>query len=183
MSNTISRRTLVGLLAAAGGVTLVGCGRTPRNEAADTSNGKSTQLPSAPSATGSNAAAQPAAMTVYRDPSCGCCEAWAKLAEQAGYAVSLIDHQDMPAVKRRHGVPEALASCHTAIVGGFAVEGHVPLADVARLLKVRPAGVRGIAVPGMPRGSPGMEMPDGSKDRFEVIAFDAAGKTTPFRAG
>ena len=95
----------------------------------------------------------------------------------------VVDHPDMPAVKRHHGVPEALASCHTAMVGGYAVEGHVPLADVARLLKERPAGIRGIAVPGMPRGSPGMEMPDGAKDSFQVMAFDAAGKTTTFRAG
>ena len=178
-----TRRTFVGALAAAGGAALAGCGRAPRNQAADTSNGASAQGSSAPPATGSNAAAQTAAMTVYRDPSCGCCEAWAKLAEQAGYAVTLIDHQDMPALKRQHGVPEALASCHTAIVGGYAVEGHVPFDDVARLLKKRPAGVRGIAVPGMPRGSPGMEMPDGSKDAFQVIAFDEAGKTTTFNAG
>ena len=179
MSNEISRRTLVGMLAAAGGVTLAGCGRAPRNEAGNTSQATSTKAAAAPPA---SPAAQPAAMTVYRDPSCGCCEAWAEIARKAGYPVRVVDHQDMPAVKRHHGVPEALASCHTAMVGGYAVEGHVPLADVARLLKERPAGIRGIAVPGMPRGSPGMEMPDGAKDPFQVIAFDAAGKTTKFSA-
>ena len=183
MSNTISRRTLVGLLAAAGGVALAGCGRAPRNQAGDASQASSTKDATASPASQSNPAAQPAAMTVYRDPSCGCCEAWAEIARKAGYPVRVVDHQDMPAIKRHHGVPEALASCHTAIVGGYAVEGHVPLADVARLLKERPAGIRGIAVPGMPRGSPGMEMPDGAKDSFQVMAFDAAGKTTTFRAG
>lgn len=181
MTTIFTRRTFVGALAAAGGTALAGCGRASREEAGGgDANGVSAAGP------GQGASAPPAgrmAMTVYRDPSCGCCEAWAKLAEQAGFAVGLIDHQDMPALKRQHGVPEALASCHTTIVSGYAVEGHVPLADVARLLAERPASIRGIAVPGMPRGSPGMEMPDGSKDRFEVIAFDAAGKTTTFNAG
>lgn len=121
-------------------------------------------------------------MTVYRDPSCGCCEAWADLATGAGYRVSVIDHPDMPAIKKRFGVPEALSSCHTAIVAGYAVEGHVPLEHVARLLEAKPAGIRGIAVSGMPRGSPGMEMPDGSRDPFEVMAFDTAGQATRFEA-
>ena len=119
-------------------------------------------------------------MMVYRDPSCGCCEAWTDLARQAGYQVELVDHPDMPAIKRRYGVPDELASCHTAIVGGYAIEGHVPLEEIARLLKERPSIIRGIAVPGMPRGSPGMEMPDGLKDRFRVMAFDASGKSRVF---
>ena len=122
-------------------------------------------------------------MTVFRDPGCGCCEAWAEQARQAGYTVNLTDRTDMAAVKKQYGVPEQLASCHTTLVSNYAIEGHVPLGDVARLLGERPAGIIGIAVPGMPRGSPGMEMPDGTKDAFEVIAFDAAGKTSRFSAG
>ncbi|HXG80595.1 MAG TPA: DUF411 domain-containing protein [Sphingomicrobium sp.] len=121
-------------------------------------------------------------MTVYRDPSCGCCEAWAEIARNAGYEVTLIDRSDMAAIKRQHGVPESLASCHTALVGGYAIEGHVPLGAVARLLRERPGGLKGIAVPGMPRGSPGMEMPDGSADPFEVVAFDASGMAGVFSA-
>lgn len=120
------------------------------------------------------------AMTVYRDPSCGCCEAWAKIAQDAGYRVQVIDSPDMPGIKRRHSVPAKLASCHTAIVGGYAIEGHVPLKDVGRLLAVRPQGALGIAVPGMPRGSPGMEMPDGSVDPFHVMTFDSVGGITVF---
>lgn len=116
-------------------------------------------------------------MTVFRDPSCGCCEAWAKQARQAGFAASVVDDQDMASVKRRLGVPEALASCHTAQVGGLVFEGHVPLADVRRILSDPPAGITGLAVPGMPRGSPGMEMPDGAKDPFEVIAFGPGRQT------
>ena len=119
-------------------------------------------------------------MTVYRDPSCGCCEAWAALARDSGYEVSVIDHPDMPAIKKRFGVPDGLSSCHTAIVAGYAIEGHVPFEHVARLLETKPAQLRGIAVAGMPRGSPGMEMPDGSKDPFEVMAFDKAGRSTRF---
>jgi hypothetical protein len=120
---------------------------------------------------GGQARANPNGMTVYRDPSCGCCTAWAEQARQAGFEVSVVDDQDMAGVKRRLGVPEELASCHTAQVTGLVFEGHVPLADVRRIMSEPPAGITGLAVPGMPRGSPGMEMPDGAKDAFEVIAF------------
>ena len=116
-------------------------------------------------------------MLVYRDPSCGCCEAWARMARERGYRAELIDDPDMAAVKRRLGVPELLVSCHTAAAGSWVIEGHVPFEQVDRLLRERPAGIRGIAVPGMPRGSPGMEMPDGSRDEFQVIAFDSSGRT------
>ena len=111
------------------------------------------------------------AMTVYRDPNCGCCEAWAKQARQAGFEVTVVDDQDLAEVKRRLGVPEELASCHTAQLAGLVFEGHVPLADLRRIIGEPPAGIVGLAVPGMPRGSPGMEMPDGAKDPYEVIAF------------
>lgn len=124
----------------------------------------------------------PTAMTVFKDPSCGCCSAWAAIARQAGYEVTEQDRSDMAQVKARLGVPDELASCHTALVGGYVIEGHVPMADIQRLLRQRPAALRGLAVPGMPRGSPGMEMPDGSADPFEVVAFDRAGKSRPYRS-
>ena len=120
-------------------------------------------------------------MIVYRDPSCGCCEAWARAAENEGFQAAVIDRPDMQAIKLRHGVPEELASCHTTLVGGYVVEGHVPIADVKRLLAARPGQVRGIAVPGMPLGSPGMEAPDGSKQPFTVMTFDTAGRVTQFK--
>ena len=122
------------------------------------------------------------AMTVYRDPSCGCCKAWAEIARNAGYQVSMIDHPNMPEIKRQYGVPEEVLSCHTAVIGGYAVEGHVPLEDVKRLLERRPPNLKGIAVAGMPLGSPGMEVPDGSRQPFQVVAFDAAGHVSTFRA-
>lgn len=177
MTMSFTRRTFVSATVAAGGLALVGCGSSER-KAANDAEANGLAKPEAP------ASAQPklAAMTVYRDPSCGCCEAWASQARTAGYEVTLIDHSDMRAIKRQHGVPEELVSCHTGIVAGYAIEGHVPFADVERLLKNKPDEVRGIAVPGMPRGSPGMEMPDGVQDKFEVMAFDSAGKATPFVA-
>jgi hypothetical protein len=173
MMSALSRRSMISGLAAAGSLALIGCGSSEkkhdqRGQAPAGRSGSSTPAP------------QAAAMTVYRDPSCGCCEAWAEIARKAGYQVELIDHPDMAAIKRQYDVPDDLLSCHTTIVSGYAIEGHVPLGDVDRLLRERPTGVKGLAVPGMPRGSPGMEMPDGAKDRFEVLAFDAAGKTSVF---
>jgi hypothetical protein len=133
------------------------------------------------------AAAAPAqqrrvAMIVHRDPSCGCCENGAAIAQRAGYAVTLRSEPDMAGLKARMRVPAAVASCHTTVVDGLVVEGHVPLADVARLLRERPAGIVGIGVPGMPAGSPGMEVPDGRVDRFDVLAFDDRGRVRPYSA-
>lgn len=122
-------------------------------------------------------------MTMFRDPSCGCCEAWAGIARQAGFLVRVVDHPDMAAIKQRYDVPEELLSCHTTVVGGYAIEGHVPLDDVKRLLQKRPAQVKGIAVAGMPLGSPGMEVPDGTTQPFKVMAFGAGGQVTTFRNG
>lgn len=127
-------------------------------------------------------AARPAAMamTVYKDPQCGCCTAWAELLRRdARYAVRVVA-TDMAAVKQRLRVPADLASCHTATAGGYVFEGHVPPVDVARLLAAKPKGVIGIAVPGMPAGSPGMEMPDGRRDMFEVVAFAVDGTRRVF---
>lgn len=117
------------------------------------------------------------AMVVYKDPSCGCCKLWVDHVKAAGFAVSVRDSSDVVAVKKRQGVPARLYSCHTAIVGGYVVEGHVPADLVQKLLKERP-NVVGLAVPGMPAGSPGMEQ--GSKEPYEVLTFDAAGKTTVY---
>lgn len=172
--NVIARRTMIAGLAAAGGLALIGCG--PSEKKQDQRAQASARAPGSPAP-----APQAAAMTVFRDPSCGCCEKWAEIAKESGYQVTLVDRPDMPAIKRKYGVPEALASCHTAIVGGYAIEGHVPMEEVARLLKERPSGIKGIAVAGMPRGSPGMEMPDGSKDPFQVMAFDGAGRRSVYR--
>ncbi|WP_340587978.1 DUF411 domain-containing protein [Erythrobacter alti] len=109
--------------------------------------------------------------TMFRDPDCGCCEAWADhIRAEAEAEIVENETADIAEIKTAHGVPQELWSCHTMIVDGYVIEGHVPAADIARLLEQRPEGVRGLAVPGMPIGSPGMEM-DGRTQAYHVIAF------------
>lgn len=111
-------------------------------------------------------------MQVSRDTGCPCCHVWMELMEATRrFRVTMVDAPDLLAFKQKLGVPTGLRSCHTAVVATLVVEGHVPAEDILRLLEQRPAGVRGIAVPGMPRGSPGMEQPNGVVDAYEVIAF------------
>jgi hypothetical protein len=118
---------------------------------------------------------------VSRDAGCGCCHAWMELMARTGrFRSSMSDVADMASLKRSLGVPERLWSCHTSIVAGLIVEGHVPGADILRLVETRPAGIIGIAVPGMPLGSPGMEQPDGRHESFDVLAFDARGEHSVF---
>ena len=121
------------------------------------------------------------AMTVYKSASCGCCKLWVDHARAAGFTVREVNTEDLSGVKREMGIPSCLASCHTVVVGSYVVEGHVPAADVKKLLRERPAGVRGLAVPGMPIGSPGMEQgPVSGYERYDVLAFTAAGATSVF---
>ena len=121
----------------------------------------------------------PVTLTVYKDPSCGCCKAWVVHLTANGIPTVVKDRSDMAALKDSMGVPAALRSCHTAVAGKYVIEGHVPAADVKRLLATAPKGVLGLAVPNMPAGSPGMETP-GRSDRYDVIAFGAGGKTHVF---
>ncbi len=117
---------------------------------------------------------------MHRDPGCGCCEKWAAQVRKAfGRSVKVIDDANRPALQRRVGLPAGLASCHTALIDGMAFEGHVPIADMKRVLAAKPKGVRGLAVAGMPLGSPGMEAPGYPADRYNVIAF-GSGKTSVF---
>jgi hypothetical protein len=109
-------------------------------------------------------------MTVYRSPTCGCCGKWIDHMKQNNFNVKDNITDDMEAIKARYGIPKEMASCHTAIVDGYVVEGHVPAADILKLLKTRPK-VSGLAVPGMVTGSPGMEM-GGRVDPYDVVSFD-----------
>jgi len=122
-------------------------------------------------------AAAPPGMMVYKDPGCGCCKEWIKHMQKAGFVVTFQDTTNMDAMKIKLGVPAALASCHTGIVGDYLVEGHVPADVVLKLLKEKPSA-RGLAVPGMPQGSPGMEGP--TKDKYNVMLFDRLGKATVY---
>lgn len=114
---------------------------------------------------------------VYRDPACGCCEAWIAYLKGHGFAPVVHEETAMPAVKARLGVPERAASCHTAVIDGYVIEGHVPVEDIRRLLAERPR-IRGLAAPGMPMGSPGMEM--GPAERYTVLSIGEDGSTRPF---
>ena len=117
-------------------------------------------------------AAEAPSIEVYRDPTCGCCSAWVEHLQANGFTVNEHIEQDMSAVKQRLGVPPRLASCHTGVINGQFVEGHVPARDVLGL-KQRPE-LAGLAVPGMPHGSPGMET--GRQDSYEVIGLDRQGQ-------
>jgi len=117
-------------------------------------------------------------MTVYRSPTCGCCGKWLEHVKQNGFSVKDIVTNDVQAIKNSHGVGAELASCHTAIIDGYVVEGHVPASDINKLLQTKP-DIAGIAAPGMPVGSPGMEM-GGKADDYDVIGFDRDGKARVF---
>jgi hypothetical protein len=109
-------------------------------------------------------------VTVYKQPSCGCCGSWVELMREAGFEVEVVDTNQIAQVKAEAGIPTALQSCHTAKIGEYVFEGHVPIETIQRFLEEAP-DVQGLAVPGMPVGSPGMEMGD-RVDPYDVIAFD-----------
>lgn len=112
-------------------------------------------------------------LEVYKTPYCGCCAAWVDHMRGAGFEVSVVERENLSPIKARLGVPAQLQSCHTAVIDGYVVEGHVPARDVARLLEQRPAAI-GLAVPGMPIGSPGMEQ-GARRDPYDVILFSPSG--------
>lgn len=120
------------------------------------------------------AAAKPQ-MSVYKTPTCGCCGKWVEKMQTSGFNTSVTDMEDVGPIKTKHGLPPRLASCHTTLVGGYVIEGHVPAEDIKRLLRERPAGIVGLAAPGMPAGSPGMDVPN--SPAYDVLAFDKTGKT------
>ncbi len=117
-------------------------------------------------------------ITVYKSPTCGCCAKWVDHLEENGFKVRTIDTHDTAELKVRYGVPGDLRSCHTALVDGYVVEGHVPADDIKNMLSEKP-DVVGIAVPGMPVGTPGMEDGD-RKDPYDIIAFQKNGKRSVF---
>ena len=159
---------------------LAACGATEQDHA-----GEREGAPPAPTvvASTSSAAARHIADTasrtlvVYKSPSCGCCADWVDHMKENGFTVEVRDTADVTPVKREAGIAQELHSCHTAFIGGYSLEGHVPAGDVKRMLRERPS-VAGLTVPGMPMGSPGMEGP--VKQRYDVVAFDRSGRTSVF---
>ena len=139
-----------------------------------------TLLLAAPALLAAKAQAAPVRdVIVYKTPWCGCCGGWVTHMRRAGFRVQVIEREDLAPVRTRLGVPAALASCHTATTGGYALEGHVPPADVLRLLKEKPKAL-GLAVPGMPLGSPGMESPTGERQPFETLLLLPGGGSRVF---
>lgn len=116
-------------------------------------------------------------MVVYKSPTCGCCEMWIDHVEEAGFTVDAEDVQDLRPVKAENGITPELSSCHTAIVEGYVIEGHVPADVIARLLEERP-DIRGLTVPGMPIGSPGMEQ--GTPQPYDILAIGRDGSTSVY---
>ncbi len=121
----------------------------------------------------------PAIITVYKSPTCGCCGGWIEYVESHGYRVRVEQITDVTTIKNRYQIPAELQSCHTSLVGGYVVEGHVPVEALAQLLAERPS-VKGIAVPGMPIGAPGMEQPGVAAEPYDVLTFDEMGNTAVF---
>jgi hypothetical protein len=121
-------------------------------------------------------AATAATLDVVKTPSCGCCAVWVERMKAAGFSVTTRNVEDIAPVGRAAGVPDRLRSCHTARIGGYVIEGHVPAADIRRLLAQKPDAI-GLAVPGMVAGSPGMEMP-GRSDRYQVLLIRKDGSYT-----
>lgn len=117
-------------------------------------------------------------MILYKSPYCGCCTQWAKQVEKAGFEITVIEQDNNNKQHKAYGITSNLAACHTATVDGYVLEGHVPVNDIQRLLKERPA-ITGIAVPGMPASSLGMDVPNNT-DPYQVIAFRKDGKTSVY---
>jgi hypothetical protein len=139
---------------------------------------KSLRLAFAATVLALGSAAHAAALTVYKSASCGCCSKWVEHVEKHGFAVKVVNVEDVMAVKTKTGIPDELRSCHTSLVGGYVVEGHVPAADIKKLLAAKPKA-KGIAVAGMPMGSPGMEHGD-HRQPFKTILIKADGSTAVF---
>jgi hypothetical protein len=118
-------------------------------------------------------------ITVYKDPACKCCDKWIQHLEKHGFQVNAIATSDMDRVKQDLGLPQNLASCHTGVINQRLIEGHVPADDIQRLFQQKQA-IAGLAVPQMPVGTPGMEMPDGQKDPFTVFSYDQQGQILAF---
>jgi hypothetical protein len=115
---------------------------------------------------------------VFKSPTCGCCSSWVEHMRAAGFTVKVTEVDDTTAARKRLGLPDRYGSCHTATIGGYVLEGHVPAPEVKRLLAAKPKAI-GLAVPGMPPSAPGMDVP-GRKDPYQVLLIDASGQSTVF---
>jgi hypothetical protein len=120
-------------------------------------------------------AQSPTRIVVYKSPTCGCCQKWIDHMNASGFAASVTDLADMNPIKAQHGIPPQLQSCHTTLVGGYVIEGHVPASDVKKLLADKPKGIVGLTIPGMPASAPGMDQTPFQP--YDVLTFDVRGNT------
>lgn len=169
--NFFNRTALPALVLVGTSLLVSACQAAPGNTAAGAA---SAPLPAAAAAT-----QELPLVTVHKSPDCGCCGVWVEHVRAAGFPVHVNDTDDMLAIKQRLGLPDEMLSCHTAEVDGYVVEGHVPVADIQRLLSERPKA-RGLVLPGMPIGSPGMEAPDGYRQSFTVGLLEENGDVRGF---
>ena len=120
------------------------------------------------------------AITIYKNPNCGCCQSWAAHLDANGFETTTVETDNLTKIKQQHDVPRDMTSCHTALIGDLVIEGHVPASDIVAYLENPQAGTIGLSVPGMPHGAPGMET--GRKDDFQVIIFSDDGEQDIFHA-
>jgi len=180
--NTMALGAAFALLGATAGCSASDQGSPVAATAAVAPAAASGQNPAAAADAGGTSPAIAAALPVvlvHKTPTCGCCGAWVEHMRAAGFPVQVEERADLEPVRQRLGVPYGKGSCHTAQVGGYFVEGHVPADDVKRLLAERPRA-RGLVVPGMPLGSPGMETPDGRVQPYTVERVEPDGTTTAY---
>lgn len=138
---------------------------------------KATAAKTAPAKSATKATPAKPHLSVYKSPTCGCCAKWVEYMEANGFTASVTNMPDVTPIKVSNGLPPHLGSCHTTLIGGYVIEGHVPVADIRRLLKEKPA-IAGLAAPGMPAGSPGMDVPNSPP--YDIIAFDKSGRTSVY---
>ena len=183
----MTSRTTRALLAAAGAALMAACGNGDMRAAP--SDQPAQAAPAAPAAAPQQAAAPAQAATaqkvangeeivVYKSPTCGCCGKWVEHMQASGFKVTVHDTASVDPVKQQAKVPQSAWSCHTGLIGGYAIEGHVPADLVARLIREKPADLVGLAVPGMVTGSPGMEGPD--PQHYDVVALHKDGTTSVY---
>lgn len=153
----------------------VACSKT-ESAPADSASLRLSRGEAQPTPSASPAAAL-ATVKVYKDPNCGCCKEWVARMEEAGFKVETVDMPDLSAVKAKYGIGHDIEACHTAVVNGYVVEGHVPPDLIVKMINEKQA-IKGLAVPGMPMGSPGME--GGPKQAYDVLSLDSAGHTAVY---
>ena len=120
----------------------------------------------------------PTKLVVYKSPTCGCCQKWVEHMSANGFTSTVNNHPDMDPIKKQHKIPAELQSCHTTLVGGYVIEGHVPASDVKKLLAAKPKGILGLTIPGMPASAPGMDLTPFQP--YTVLTFDAKGTTAVY---